>query len=131
FRPQAVQADPDLDGHGSPCDNCAGIFNPDQGNQDGDARGDVCDPDRDGDCVFQDCPAPAVPACALPGHVNTCGDNCPTLSNPDQEDLDVDQVGDACDNCPDVYNPGQADTDGDGVGDACQTLRARKLLRKD
>ena len=46
-------------------------------------------------------------------------DNCPTLSNPAQENADGDNSGDACDNCPTVGNNDQLDTDGDGVGDAC------------
>jgi hypothetical protein len=46
-------------------------------------------------------------------------DNCPTVSNADQNDGDDDNVGDDCDNCPDVVNPKQEDLDGDGVGAAC------------
>jgi Thrombospondin type 3 repeat len=59
-------------------------------------------------------------------------DNCPTVSNPGQENTDGAPQGDACDpdddndgdpdirdNCPLVRNPTQADSDGDGLGDAC------------
>ena len=37
----------------------------------------------------------------------------------DQEDIDIDYIGDACDNCPAVSNFNQADNDSDGLGDAC------------
>jgi len=51
---------------------------------------------------------------------NECADdNCPAVSNPDQSDIDADDVGDLCDNCPADYNPLQDDADGDGNGDVC------------
>ncbi len=51
-------------------------------------------------------------------------DNCPLAFNPDQLDIDADEVGDLCDNCPFVPNPDQAvgcpfGDDGDNYGAAC------------
>ncbi|MDP2312693.1 MAG: thrombospondin type 3 repeat-containing protein [Pseudomonadota bacterium] len=67
----------------------------------------------------------------LDGALETA-DNCPTVANADQANLDGDLSGDACDPdddndgvadtvdiCPTSYDPTQADLDGDLSGDAC------------
>ncbi len=59
-------------------------------------------------------------------------DNCPSISNEDQADIDNDEIGDVCDddndndgvldeadNCPLIANPDQSDIDNDGIGDVC------------
>ena len=69
-------------------------------------------------------------------------DNCPTTSNVDQTDLDMNGVGDACqdfdfdgvlnvnDNCPERANRSQTDTDADGVGDECDGAESRLTEQK-
>ncbi len=49
----------------------------------------------------------------------TPNDNCPLVYNPNQEDVDLDLVGNACDNCVNDANSNQVDVDGDGIGNAC------------
>lgn len=64
-------------------------------------------------------------------------DNCVSVSNSDQEDVNSNGRGDACDdfdkdgimnskdNCPNHPNRNQADEDGDEIGDACDKKESR------
>ncbi len=141
--------DCDIDGDGKPnnnpgCpivlnpDNCPYVANPDQKDTDGNGQGDACSCDIDGDGVGNEGFDKLGAAC------KSCGkacDNCPTVPNPDQSDVNKNGLGDACDcdadddgiannapgcpvvatpdNCPIVANADQKDTDADGKGDAC------------
>ncbi|MBN1415732.1 MAG: FG-GAP repeat protein [Bacteroidales bacterium] len=133
--------DVDEDGVSDYIDNCIGLFNPDQANNDDDRFGDACDncdytnnpgqEDSDGDGMGDACDP-----CTRDGLNDADGDgycdnegflqpktgdkdNCPAVSNPDQVDSDQDGLGDACDNCDFADNPDQHDGDNDGAGDAC------------
>jgi len=107
-------ADGDGDGTFDASDNCPSTANADQSNLDGDAQGDLCDPDDDNDTIPD------------------ASDNCAGVANTDQANSDADALGDACDpdddndgvadtgdNCMQTANFDQADTDRDGRGDAC------------
>jgi hypothetical protein len=64
-------------------------------------------------------------------------DNCISVFNTDQQDINSNERGDVCDdfdqdglinskdNCPDYPNRDQRDTDSDGVGDACDEEESR------
>ncbi|MFN7144275.1 MAG: LamG-like jellyroll fold domain-containing protein, partial [Myxococcota bacterium] len=152
------QVDSDGDGTANLCDVCpADFFNDSDfdGSCDSD---DLCplDPadDADGDALCADedlCPLDGdndIDADAVCGDVDPCpvdaendadgdgvcevDDNCASVSNPNQSNLDGDVYGDACepdadddgvidddDNCAFTANADQGDTDADAQGDAC------------
>jgi hypothetical protein len=98
-------------------DNCPTTPNGAQVNTDGDAQGDACDADDDGDGVPD-----ATDNCRIvvnPGQENVVtpgdgrGDACPPV------DTDSDTRFDEDDNCITTPNPDQQDLDGDDKGDIC------------
>lgn len=78
-----------------------------------------------------------VPADTDKDGVTDSNDNCISVANKDQADLNNNSVGDACedsdfdgiinatDNCPDMPNPNQQDEDSDGKGDHCDGVESR------
>ncbi len=99
--------------------------------------------DSDGDGVPDDGDGSGVVGdnYCIGGQTEGCDDNCNTIGNPDQADMDSDRVGNACDNCTQVLNPrlgdpnfpvaapsrrpfqtttgGQLDDDADSYGNQC------------
>ncbi|MDB4456223.1 thrombospondin type 3 repeat-containing protein [bacterium] len=93
---------PDSDGDGTYDfqDNCPSVSNADQANLDGDAFGDACDSDIDGDGTDN----------AFDAFPNDATESA---------DSDADNVGDNSDNCINDANADQANLDGDALGDTC------------
>ena len=103
--------DADGDGVMDLHDNSPANWNPDQLDADGDGYGAASD------CNDAN---PAV----HPGAVEICNgidDDCDGLVDVGLPgpDLDRDTFPDTCDNCPTIWNPGQEDMDRDGQGDVC------------
>ncbi|MBI4411978.1 MAG: thrombospondin type 3 repeat-containing protein [Deltaproteobacteria bacterium] len=102
--------DTDGDGLDDECDNCPLTDNWNQNDSDGDGVGDACE---------------------ASGGEDTCEANADGSSLTSAQDADGDgrrdstlSTGAVCDNCPTVSNADQADADLDGTGDACEIEEA-------
>ena len=127
-----LEASLDEDSISPELDNCPLTDNEDQFDTDRDGIGDACDDDLDNDYVPNalESEDAGSPEDADFDGVQNKSDNCPTLANINQVDLDGDGIGDLCD--LDDDNDGvldendrfprdpfeQYDTDGDGAGNA-------------
>jgi streptogramin lyase len=129
--PKPLDPDADDDTKLDGADNCVLVANTDQANFDGDAFGDLCDPDDDNDTfVDADDAFPQNPAEWLDTDGDHVGNNADTdddadglvdTKDPKPLDPDTDDDGrlDGADNCVSKANPNQADADHDGIGDVC------------
>ena len=121
--------DPDRDGICADVDNCPDHPNAEQEDADADGAGDFCEacPDDPSKVEPGSCGCGISDADEDSDGVPDCHDNCATASNPDQSDVDEDEVGDSCGGCPShagVTDPGrcgcgisETDSDADTVPD--------------
>jgi hypothetical protein len=112
----AAAPEPDTDGDGVPngADNCPGIPNADQMDQDRDNLGDACDSTPCGEGQLYTVEAGRI---VCPGDKRIIWSEGSLFAA--MNDQDRDGILDGADNCPGVANHDQLDMDGDGIGDAC------------
>ncbi len=122
-----TEGDSDGDNIADTSDNCPTISNPGQEDSDGDNEGDVCDAcPQDGD---QDSDMDGI--CYGDGFLEKWHLNH-KLSDDSVKAVEV--IG-KNDNCPEVANPDQQDSNGNEIGDACETTTENQvgntLVEKD
>ena len=118
--PNDANADIDADSILDGADNCVSAANVDQANFDGDALGDVCDPDDDNDGLVDDADPNDANADIDADLILDGADNCLTTANADQANFDGDSLGDVCDPDDDndaVLDGADPDDDNDGIAD--------------
>ncbi len=106
-------SDSDGDGVVDDVDNCPLTVNKGQWDKDGDAIGNACDDDIDGDGCANDIEA------ALGSKMWNAKSTPLDCTMPTGLDSDNDGVVDSADNCPNTVNPGQWDKDQDNIGNEC------------
>ena len=91
-------------------DNCLDVSNSNQLDADNDGIGDACDECPDDEFNDEDSDGICLGSRYLPPKIGA-NDNCPTISNQNQSNADLDDLGDVCDACIDDF---LNDADGDG-----------------
>ncbi len=116
--------DTDNDGLSDSDDLCPLLFDGEQDDYDGDGVGDDCDNDSDGDGLSD---SKEISIGTDPFDIDTDGDGLgdglelKRDSNPLKKDTDGDGIKDKSDNCPSISNVGQSNIDGDTFGDECDS----------
>jgi hypothetical protein len=98
-------------------DNCPLVPNTNQADSNGNGVGDACEIPESATMASS---ASTVPE-ASPSETPSSPESPAPVVGPCGMDSDGDLVGDQCDNCKSVYNADQSDLDSDGVGDACDS----------
>ena len=112
-------SDADDDGIEDIIDNCKNAPNPEQSDFDSDSIGDVCDDDIDGDSITNSVPYDGGGEDECPFEYASSSQDSDLDGCIDNLDQDGDGVLDITDNCISVQNPNQGNMDGDTQGDAC------------